>query len=229
MATPKTLSQVEIIRSLGEALAWFQKELTWGVPPPELRHLTGRIGELYAAMITRGQMAPAINQRGYDVVSGDNNERISVKTITSSTHVDFRESTLGQVDRVTVLRIDVDGDEVSIKGLLDGTPAELVPLCQNNNGSYSYPVNSIQRPRRPIADLLVEDQAEFRGYSIKRYENGTIIVENNGVPEASAMPILKKIATEIGVSLLNSNDNPRNTRQLGAEVIEALKQRARPT
>jgi len=50
--------------------------------------LTGRIGELYAAMITRGQMALETNQRGYDVVSALN-ERISVKTITTSTHVSF--------------------------------------------------------------------------------------------------------------------------------------------
>ncbi|KOX58810.1 hypothetical protein ADL19_06720 [Streptomyces purpurogeneiscleroticus] len=39
------LSQVQIIRSLGEALAWFERELVWGVPPAELRHLTGRIQE----------------------------------------------------------------------------------------------------------------------------------------------------------------------------------------
>ena len=52
-----TMSQVQIIQSLGEALTWFEKELNWGVPQAELWHLSGRIGELYAAMITRGQMA----------------------------------------------------------------------------------------------------------------------------------------------------------------------------
>jgi hypothetical protein len=85
------LSQVQIIRSLAEALAWFEKELQWGVEPSELRHLTGRIGELYAAMITRGQMALATNQRGYDVVSAEN-ERISVKTYATSNHVTFRKA-----------------------------------------------------------------------------------------------------------------------------------------
>jgi hypothetical protein len=71
------LSQTQVIQSLAEALAWFEKELGWGVAPAELNHLTGRIGELYAAMITRGQMALETNQRGYDVISADN-ERISV-------------------------------------------------------------------------------------------------------------------------------------------------------
>ena len=40
------LTQMQIIRSLGEAMAWFERELQWGVPATELRHLSGRIGEL---------------------------------------------------------------------------------------------------------------------------------------------------------------------------------------
>jgi len=38
-----SLSQTQIIRSLGEALAWFEKELAWGAQIAELRHLTGRM------------------------------------------------------------------------------------------------------------------------------------------------------------------------------------------
>jgi hypothetical protein len=48
---------MQFIQSLGEALAWFEREISWGVPATELRHLCGRIGELYVAMITNGQMA----------------------------------------------------------------------------------------------------------------------------------------------------------------------------
>lgn len=39
------------------------------MPIAELRHLTGRIGELDVAMMTLGQLADSVNQRGYDVVS----------------------------------------------------------------------------------------------------------------------------------------------------------------
>lgn len=67
------LTQMQIIQSLGEAMAWFERELNWGVPPTDLRHLCGRIGELYAALITNGQMTTEVNQQGYDVVSGEVN------------------------------------------------------------------------------------------------------------------------------------------------------------
>lgn len=96
------LTQMQLIQSLGEAMAWFERELTWGVPPTELRHLCGRIGGLYAALITNGQMATAVNQRGYDVVSKDG-ERISVKTtatVAGSGHAMFSNNALDLVDRV---------------------------------------------------------------------------------------------------------------------------------
>ena len=114
-----TLTQVQIIQSLAEALSWFEKEISWGVSPGELNHLTGRIGELYAAMIKRGQMALDTNQRGYDVVSASN-ERISVKTVTTSNHVSFNQNTFHHVDRILVLRINVDEEKgVSVEELLD--------------------------------------------------------------------------------------------------------------
>ena len=59
-----SLSQVQIIRSQADALQWFEKELSWGAEVAKLRHLTGRIDELYNAMIMRGQMAVAVNQVG---------------------------------------------------------------------------------------------------------------------------------------------------------------------
>ena len=45
------LTQMQVIQSLGEAMAWFERELNWGAPATELRHLSGRIGELYAALL----------------------------------------------------------------------------------------------------------------------------------------------------------------------------------
>jgi len=72
--------------------------------------LTGRIGELYVAMVTRGQMALDTNQHGYDLISAEN-ERVSVKTVTTSTHVSFNPNTYDYVDRVFVLRINISEDE----------------------------------------------------------------------------------------------------------------------
>ena len=152
------MNQVQINRSLGEALTWFQKELSWGVPAAELRHLTGRIGELYAAMITRGEMALGTNQRGYDVVSAEN-ERISVKTFTSSTHVNFRESTFDQVDRVMILKIDVDGCEASIKCVFDGLKDELIARCPRDSSGYVFMIRGNERPKRPVENLSLQARA----------------------------------------------------------------------
>ncbi len=100
------LTQMQLIQSLGEAMSWFERELAWGVSPTELRHLCGRIGELYAAVISNGQMASDVNQKGYDVVASTG-ERISVKTTASmdnAGHVSFNVNTLSHVDRVITLR-----------------------------------------------------------------------------------------------------------------------------
>lgn len=112
------LTQAQTIRALADALEWFEKELGWGVSPASLTHLTGRIGELYVAVQTRGQMATQTNQIGYDVVSAEG-EWISVKTVTSSNHVTFNPNTFDHVHRVIVLRIDVDETEPSIVEVLD--------------------------------------------------------------------------------------------------------------
>ena len=99
-----------MIQSLAEALSWFETELDWSVATAELNHLTGRIGDLYAAMITKGQIAPETNQRGYDVISSYN-ERISVKTVTSNTHVSFNANTFDQVDRIIILHVNIDDED----------------------------------------------------------------------------------------------------------------------
>ena len=112
------LSQMQLIQSLGEAMAWFEREIAWEVPPTELRHLCGRIGELYAALITNGRMATEVNQKGYDVVSAAG-EHISVKTTAmmgSGGHVTFNTNTLAHVDRVIVLRINTTENEIESIG-----------------------------------------------------------------------------------------------------------------
>lgn len=219
------LSQVQIIQSLAEALAWFEKELGWGVAPAELNHLTGRIGELYAAMITRGQMALATNQQGYDVVSAEN-ERISVKTVTTSSQVSFNAATFDLVDRVIVLRLNVDEGEASIEELLDCSAEEVRQTLRNFAGKYVFSTASQTRPRRDIEDLRVTASARHGAHVVQQYENGTILVETSGIREATAKPVLRTIAGEIGVDLVNGSGNLKNTRQLGADIIRILREKA---
>ncbi|MDE3240567.1 MAG: hypothetical protein KGN33_16520 [Paracoccaceae bacterium] len=215
------LSQSQIIQALGEALQWFEKELGWGVAPGELNHLTGRIGELYAAMVTRGQMALATNQRGYDVISAEN-ERISVKTVTTSNHITFNPATFDQVDRIMVLRINVDEQEASIEELLDCAATEAQAMVHAAGGKYQWSVPARKPPTVNVEDLVAISEATYDGNTITQLENGTIIVARDGEQQTPALPTLRKIASRIGVDILNVAGNPKNTRTLGADVIRAL-------
>ena len=189
--------------------------------PGDLNHLTGRIGELYAAMITRGQMALATNQHGYDVVSAEG-ERISVKTVTTATHVTFRKSTFHHVDRVLVLRIRVEEGEASIEELLDCTVASFPDVARDNDRNWIYPIRRSSGPRARPENLAVTASARFVDMTVTQLENGTVVVERAGKPEAQAKPALREIATRIGVGLVNAGGNPKNTRQLGNDVLAAL-------
>jgi hypothetical protein len=218
---PISLSQVQIILSLADALAWFEKEICWCVDAAELRHLTGRIGELYAAMITRGQMALAVNQRGYDVVGLDG-QRISVKTVTSSGHVSFRKSTLDEANRIMILRINIDEGEASIEEIAEDTVSKILARCVETADGYRFGVRAGLADPPDMSDLKVVADAMVGHRRIRQLENGTIIVEVDGTRIPVAKPILREMAHLHGISLLNSNGGVKNTRQLGADIIASL-------
>ncbi|QFS96072.1 hypothetical protein FIV06_01490 [Labrenzia sp. THAF191b] len=219
------LTQVQVIQSLGEALTWYERELDWGVAPGELRHLTGRIGELYAAMITRGQMALDTNQRGYDVISAEN-ERISVKTVTTANHVAFNTNTFQLCDRVMVLRVNVDPEEgVSVEELLDCTASELREKVSPYGDAFRLSISLFNKPSKPLDHLQVDNEIYFERYTLRQYESGTILVLIDGEPQLVAKPHLRKIAATLGVDILNGSGGKKNTRQLGADIIKTLKAR----
>lgn len=213
-----SLSQVQIIRSLAEALTWFEKELAWKVEAAELRHLTGRIGELYAAVITRGQMALEVNQRGYDVVSAEG-RHITVKTITSSSHVSFRKSTLNAAHDAMVLRINTSDGEASIEELFRATVDELRSVCKDVETDLQYTVRKSSSEPLALEKLAIIGDVQIGSRRVIQYENGTIAVEVDGVRAPIAKPLLREIAAELRISPLNSNGNPMNTRQLGSAIV----------
>ncbi len=216
------LSQIQIIQSLAEALTWLEKELAWGVTPAQLTHLTGRIGELYVAMLTRGQMALATNQRGYDVVGMDG-ERISVKTVTSSGRAPFNPNTIDLVDRIVVLRVNIDEDSgVSVETLLDINREEFdLHLRRLGNGDIDFPIRQRREPVRPITQQSIDAEVVVDGYTVRQLESGTIVVLDADGQIPVAMPVLRALAARTGVDLLNSQGQQKNTRQLGAGIIKA--------
>ena len=195
------LTQMQIIQSLGEAMSWFERELTWGVPPTELRHLIGRIGELYAALITNGQMATEVNQQGYDVVSV-NGERISV-------------------DRIIILRINTE--EMQIETLLNeekGVAESLMREMSGTSGKLAISLSKLLSIKKPNSKISVLKSIQISEYTIKELENGTIEVERDNQVLTPAKPILRELAKQLNISILNGAGNPMNTRQLGSLIIK---------
>ncbi len=174
-------------------------------------------------MITRGQMALDTNQRGYDVVSALN-ERISVKTITTSMHVSFNQNTFHHVDRVMILRINIDDEKgVSVEELLDASAAEVRQLVREQAGKLVYTIKRGVKEERPVEALEVTARASYSHFELVKYESGAIrILKGGTVQPVVVKEMLRSIATEVGVDLFNSKGGLKNTQQLGADVIRAL-------
>ncbi|WP_234192066.1 hypothetical protein [Pseudacidovorax sp. NFM-22] len=67
-----------------------------------------------------------------------------------------------------------------------------------------------------------ELEAEIRGFVIRRLPSGTIEVERDGVVIEPARPVLRQLASELGVSTVNGQGKDLNTRQLGAKILKAI-------
>lgn len=217
------MTQMQLIQSLGEAMGWLERELQWEVDPAELRHLVGRIGELYAAVITGGQLANQVNQKGYDVISREG-ERISVKTTTmtsGSGHVAFNENTLEQVDRVMVFRVNVE--EMQVETLFDGTVAAAKDLMANGNIALSkLGPKSRKTTESGAAEIKVVAEVSHGEYRVRELETGSIEVLTPQGKVEVVKPVLLDICRQVGLSPVNGNGNPMNTRQLGYQIIRHL-------
>ncbi|MFC3092974.1 hypothetical protein DRW07_01985 [Alteromonas sediminis] len=218
------LTQIQIIQSLGEAMSWLDKELSWGVPITELTHLSGRIGELYAALLTNGQMAVDVNQKGYDVVSASG-ERISVKTTGragSSGQVSFNSRTLNEVDRIMIFKINIE--EMQIETLFDGTTEEARELMfqPSSDAACKIAMSKLVQPKIVKRKLESVQQVTWKEYTITELENGTIEVTKSEELQTPTKPYLREIAEALSISITNTNGNPLNTRQLGTSIIRTI-------
>ncbi len=220
------ISQMALIQSLGEAMAWFEREVAWGVPATELRHLCGRIGELFVAVTTNGQMAAKVNQKGYDVVSSAN-ERISVKTtatVGSASNVMFNAKTLCVVDRIIILRINTE--EREIETLLDAPIATALALMTPEaGGKRAIPLSKLVAKSSKQGTAKIVAEIRYGNYTIRELENGSIEAEVNEKPITPVKPALRELAAELNIALLNGSGNPHNTRQLGSLIIKSVQER----
>lgn len=215
------ISQKDMINSLSNLLNWLEQENNWGTNNGELKFLTGRIGEIYVAIMTNGLMAEKTNQNGYDVVS-ESGEKISVKATTcmKGTHnFRFNKNTLNEVDRIVLVYVNVE--EVSVTIIYNELKSDAEKLM-NNSGRISMS-KVINRQKTIIKNLKILDSVNYKNYRIIRLENGKIQVFDKGVEINPTKPILKIIAKKIGVDINNSNSSMKNTRVLGWDIIKQLK------
>jgi len=68
----------------------------------------------------------------------------------------------------------------------------------------------------------------YNDYVVRELESGTIEVQRAGLSVGPVLPVLKVLALELNVPLLNSAGNPLNTRQLGSQVIRTISEMQSP-
>jgi len=206
-------------------MAWFEREMAWGVPATELRHLCGRIGELFVAVITNGQLATKVNQKGYDVVSSTN-QRISVKTtatVGTTSHIMFNSKTLDVVDRVIILRINTEEREIEI--LLDAPVAKALEMMgPEAGGKRAIALSKLTTKIFSHGEAKAVSEVHYGPHTLRELENGSIEVEEGGKSIVPVKPVLRELAAEFNIGLLNGSGNPLNTRQLGSLVMRSIRE-----
>lgn len=194
-----------------------------GISPQELRAHTGVIGEAFVADYLNVKLSVVNNQRGFDLVDADG-LRVSVKTITTSTVVGINEKTLDQVDRVIVVWIDTDEDELDVTVVYDKVIEEFLAECpvpyrghfRLGRGAMTFPNRKISVRKFDVGEVVethVEGHIVFRKHS-----SGSFTALVNGNPEPARQYLL-----ELRDKLKLPDKANNTTRSLGSQVFSHLK------
>jgi hypothetical protein len=74
-----------------------------------------------------------------------------------------------------------------------------------------------------VADTArVSREVTYEGFVVRELTSGSIEVLKDGAVMVPVKPVLRQLASKVGVDLLNAHGNSRNTRQLGSELIKKL-------
>ncbi|WP_340249925.1 hypothetical protein [Sulfitobacter pontiacus] len=193
-----------------------------GIAPQELRAHTGVIGEAFVADYLGVKLTNENNQRGYDLIDEDG-LRVSVKTITTSTGVSLKESTLDLVDRIIVVWLDTNEDEIgvhvaydaSVERFLADSAAPYRGSLRLGRGAMTFPNKQPSAQKFEVGDVIathVEDNIVIRKHTSGSF---TALVGGEPMP---ARQYLLEIRNALGL-----HDKATNTtRSLGAQVFGAL-------
>lgn len=135
------LNQAKVDQLLAHYEALLKLEIQeFGVKPTEVRHLIGRLGELYCLKLTGGNFAHRVNQHGFDVVA-PNSRRISVKTTAQvSGFVAITQSTSHLADDLMLLQY-IKGN---IQVLYYGPMTKVIAASRIYEGKYEFDIKKSQ-------------------------------------------------------------------------------------
>ena len=69
----------------------------------------------------------------------------------------------------------------------------------------------------------VPDAVTYGQYVLRQRESGAIEIEQDGIAVQAVKPVLRELAAQLHVGLENASGNELNTRQLGAQVMAAIR------
>ena len=102
------------------------------------------------------------------------------------------------------------------------TEVAFLKLATDGASEFVFRIRQAPRVRHEFGEMVVTAEACHGPCRILQYEYGTTMMERDGEAQPQAKPLLRGIATSLGISLLNANGNACNTRQLGVEILRAL-------
>ncbi len=124
---------------------------------------------------------------------------------------------------------------MSIEELLDCAAEDVRARGLSSAGKHVVPISArgvtVDAPEAAGRQVLAPEalrklketgSARHGPHRIVQYENGSILVETDGVVAPITLPLLRSIAREVGVDVLNASGNKKNTRSMGADIIKAL-------
>jgi hypothetical protein len=193
-----------------------------GIAPQELRAHTGVIGEAFVADYLGVKLATENNQRGYDLIDADG-LRVSVKTITTSTGVSLKESTVDLVDRVVVVWLDTNEDEIGVHIAYDAGVEKFLTNCaapyrgsmRLGRGSMIFPDKPSMAHKFEVGDVIATYTEG--NTTIRKHSSGSFTALVNGEPKP-ARQYLIEIRNALGLPDKATN----TTRSLGAQVFGVL-------
>jgi hypothetical protein len=193
-----------------------------GIAPQELRAHTGVIGEAFVADYLGVKLATENNQRGYDLIDADG-LRVSVKTITTSTGVSLKESTVDLVDRVVVVWLDTNEDEIGVHVAYDVGVEKFLADCaapyrgslRLASGSMTFPNRQSSAHKSEVGDVVA---AHTDGnVTIRKHSSGSFTALVDGEPKP-ARQYLIEIRNAMGLPDKATN----TTRSLGSQLFGQL-------